>query len=419
MKDKWLKRLILILLLLDAIVGTAFGIHICLSGDVAFFEKYYLIVFYAAIYDVVAPIYLIVKLIITIHKAIKAKLLAKAEEKARLEEERQREIERQKAIEAENQRIAKVKDDINVIINKYQLGKLPAKPKVNRIDIYADIENAQAVETVRKFKSEQISDIDKCAAISTQIKKILGANKEPDEMLAYLQSNKDTLNSCKSEYDKLILQIKTRKINIATKISDDSVVGALLKAISASEKCISSETQINELVTDEKPLEYSLFNSLVEPTVLKHNKLYHCIFDNIILVFDQDGVFLTAIRPSSLLLNFKKHSCYVEVTNDRMKQNDIIGKDSRCLQEGETTVTWMYMRKDGMPDRRHTYNPRYEHRKDKYEYGELSFKLLDTTFLYKFSSASALNIALELSYKYDAKQYDNSQLCEINYKNGK
>lgn len=417
MKNSWLKKSILILLLLDAIIGTLFGVYTHLSNDIVFFEKYYLIIFYAIIFDVIAPIYLFVKLVIFVCKTRKAKKLAIAEEKARLEEERKKEIERKKAIEDENKRISKVQNEIDIIIKNYKLDTLPVKPKSKNINTYTNIENSQAVETVKKFKSDQIRDINECSDIATQINRILYTHKKPDEKLSFLQSNKNTLISLKTKYDALLSKINSRKIDIATKTKDNSVVKTLLHKISLSEKCISNSVKITDLLSNQKPYEFGIFNSPVEPIILVHNNLSYCIFDNIILVFDNDGIFLTAVRPSSLLLNFTKHISYVDVTNHRMEENYIIGKDSRLLEMGKSNVTWMYMRKDGMPDKRYTYNPRYEHRRDKYEYGEVSFKLLDTLFDYQFSSASALNVALELSYKYNAEQYNNSELCKITFKN--
>ena len=286
-------------------------------------------------------------------------------------------------------------------------------PVINNVDIYADIENSQAVQMVKQYKANQTSDINECREVDTRISEILNVDKEPDDKLGYLQSNTGVLDLLKSNSDELHLRISSRKINIAAKIREKSILSSLLEAIGKSEKCVSSKTSINELMTYEKPAEYSMFNSLVEPTILKYANVSYCVFDNIILVFDRDGIFLTAIKPSALILNFKKHNCYVEVTNDCIADNEYIGKDSRRLKEGETTYSWWYMRKDGLPDRRHTYNPRISHRKDQYEYGVLSFKLLDTTFTYSFSSASAINHALELSYRYDAREYDNAELCEV------
>lgn len=108
-----------------------------------------------------------------------------------------------------------------------------------------------------------------------------------------------------------------------------------------------------------------------------------------ILVFDNTGVFSTAIDPSALKVMIQRKTTSVTVNNGTVASNQYIADDSKCLSRGTTRSTWLHTCRDGSPDLRYSYNPRLEYRTDTYEYVVVEFIIADKKVLFSVSSGTA------------------------------
>ena len=146
-----------------------------------------------------------------------------------------------------------------------------------------------------------------------------------------------------------------------------------------------------------------LFKYENEPLILFWEQYYFCLFSNVILVFDEMGIFATAIDPSALRVMVKRETTSVTVTNGTALSNQYISDDSKCISQGTTRSTWLYTRQDGFPDRRYSDNPRIEYRIDTYEYVVIEFVIADKKVSFSASSGVVGDAFEKATPKYSRK----------------
>jgi hypothetical protein len=154
------------------------------------------------------------------------------------------------------------------------------------------------------------------------------------------------------------------------------------------------------------PNDLALFKFKYEPPVLFVNEFYYCLFSNVILVFDKNGIFSTVVDPTALFVVLNKQTERVLVSNGSTVRQEFTDTDSELIQQGNTRTTWTYTRNDGLPDRRYSYNPLIKYRSDDFEYGIIVFSVADSSFTMKVSSKTAITKFSTFSERYIRKCND-------------
>ena len=163
---------------------------------------------------------------------------------------------------------------------------------------------------------------------------------------------------------------------------------------------------INDVITQNTPNDLALFKFKYAPPVLFVNEFYYCLFSNVILVFDKNGIFTTAVDPTALSVTLNKQTERVLVSNGSTARQEFTDVDSKLIQQGNTRTTWTYTRNDGLPDRRYSYNPRIEYRSDDYEYGIIVFSIANSSLTMRVSSKTAISKFSTFSERYIRKCND-------------
>lgn len=305
--------------------------------------------------------------------------------------------------EKEKSRIESVKQEIKSIKSKYSPKKLPIstnKPKsqVSFDNIYI---NTEINKIVNEFKKSMRQYIVECQAIDNKINKILSyySESDPDTILEYLSEKIDELNELKEKSDSLHAIIDKKRIVLLNEDKDavECIRDAFFK-LKRSKRCSLNNTSINDLVNGKKPLELNMFSYECGTLILYYHKCSYCFFSNVILVFDNQGIYLNALDPAILRLSITRHT----ETNQNGKNTST---DSKIVYKGEIRKTWRYTCLDGTPDLRYKDSPMSEYHIDELMYGEVSF-YLSGNLTYTFSSYQAI-IALEKAKEEYEKRYND------------
>lgn len=297
----------------------------------------------------------------------------------------------QQRISAENNRIAEVTRKVEALISQYSLMSLNANRMASPFQIAPDFINKEVVFTVNSYKERIATINDRYSLITNEIERILACSGciSVDERYSHLTSNEAKLKQLKEEGEACLLQLSSYKIEI---LNDDRKLLLEMKlafrCLLNSRKCQSESLTVKEFITPDKPSDLMLFQYENEPVILFWEQYYFCLFSNIILVFDKEGVFSTAIDPSALKVAIKKETASVTVINGTTGSNQYIADDSKCISQGITWSTWLHARRDGSPDLRYSYNPRLEYRTDTYEYVVVEFIIADKKVSFSASSVA-------------------------------
>lgn len=266
--------------------------------------------------------------------------------------------------------------------------------------------NKEVVFTVNQYKDNLRNSISKCNEIDQAIKNILSCVDccNVDEKLNYLSEKTEELQRLKSESDMLHGEIAKRKIKL---LNEDGnllfLVKKSLTTLFSSKKCVIEGLNLKELICDEKPLDLEFFDYKYAPAILRIGKFLYCLFSNVILVFDENGVFATAIDPTALEIKVERVSVDVWVRNNTLPSHQYLDVDSKCIVQGTTRRTWAHTCRDGSPDLRYSYNPIIEYRTDKYEYGKITISILGSMISLSLSSDVATNAFERISREYIRK----------------
>ena len=220
----------------------------------------------------------------------------------------------------------------------------------------------------------------------------------------YLTSKLSEIEGLKNESDELIKKISNIKIEILNEDNDLLLfLQSAFLSLLHSKKCVLDSLSINDVISSNTPNDLDLFKFKYTPPVLFVNKFYYCLFSNVVLVFDENGIFSTAVDPSALSVTLNKQTERVLVSNGYTVRQDFTDTDSKLIQRGSTRTTWTYTRNDGLPDRRYSYNPQIEYRSDDYEYGIIVFSVANSSLTMKVSSQTAITIFSTFSEMYIRK----------------
>lgn len=308
--------------------------------------------------------------------------------------------------ERERQRISDVTQKVNEMITYYSPRKSISLQKAQHPNVEVALVNKEVVFTVNQYKDNLRSSISKCNEIDQAIKHILSCVDcgNVDEKLNYLSGKTEELQRLKSESDMLHSEIAKQKIKL---LNEDGNLLFLVKksftTLLSSKKCVIEGLNLKELICDEKPSDLEFFDYKYAPAILRIGKFFYCLFSNVILVFDENGVFATAIDPTALEIKVERVSVDVWVRNNTLPSHQYLDVDSKCIVQGTTRRTWAHTCRDGSPDLRYSYNPSIEYRTDKYEYGKIAISILGSTISLSLSSDVATNALERISREYIRK----------------
>lgn len=172
---------------------------------------------------------------------------------------------------------------------------------------------------------------DRYLLVTDEIKRILACTGciSVDEKYSYLTSNEDKLRKLKEEGDACLSQLSSYKIEM---LNDDRnllfELNLAFRYLLNSQKCQSESLAITEFIVPHKPSDLMLFQYENDPIILFWEQYYFCLFSSVILVFDKNGVFSTAIDPSALKIGIKRETTSVTVRDGTIGPNQYIADDS-------------------------------------------------------------------------------------------
>ncbi len=320
-------------------------------------------------------------------------------EEQRLEQERK---------DDERRRIAETTQKVEVLKRKYDLKIFKANATAVSFNIDTAFVNKEIILTVKDYKERMATTYEQYATVAKKIKQILDCNgyTSVDAKYLYLSNSEETLKQLKEEGERCLSHLSSCKIEL---LNEDIVLLAELKQafqhLINSKKCNAktANTNIKKFVVFKEPNELALFRYKSKPVTLFFEQHYFCLFSTVILVFDESGVFSTAIDPSALKILIKKETVSVNVSNGNTEANEYIAEDSKRVSQGVTNTTWLYTCRDGSPDLRYSYNPRLEYRTDTYEYVNVEFVISNKKISFSASSSIVADTFKKVAPKYAKK----------------
>lgn len=308
--------------------------------------------------------------------------------------------------EKEKQRISEMTQKVNELIARYSPCKAISLQRPQLIRIDNAIVNTEVVFTVNQFKERIRDSISECNAIDQKLTRILACNgcQTVDEKFNFLSEKTEELQSLKNDSDRLHNELSKHKIKLLNE--DGNLLFFVKKAFSAllsSKKCVIEGISLKELICEGNPLELSFFDYKYAPATLHIGKNYFCLFSHLIIVFDENGVFVSAIDPTALDIKVERISADVWINNNTLPSHQYIDVDSKCIAQGDTRHTWVHTCRDGSPDLRYSYNPRIEYRTDKYEYGKVEITILGNKVSLYLSSDVATKALERVNREYIRK----------------
>lgn len=290
------------------------------------------------------------------------------------------------------QRISDAIQALNEFFAYYSPKKTVSLQETRKPSVDLVLVNQEVVYAVKRYKKALKEEILECNEVDQAISQILLCTgcANVDERLDYLSYNEDELQRLKRKSDSLHEEIDRRKIRLLNE--DEELLFTVKKAFTdlpSSKKCVIEGVEIKEFICEEKPAELELFEYKYEPTVLHVGRYFWCLFSNVILLFDNKGIFATAVDPTALSIHVERVTETLHVWDNSMPPHPYISTDSKYILRGETRHTWLHTCRDGTPDLRYSHNPRREYRVDKYEYGRIEISLLGDTITINLSSETA------------------------------
>lgn len=269
--------------------------------------------------------------------------------------------------------------------------------------------NREIILAVNQLKEEMKETIKQCQEVDMKTKRILRCNgcQTIEDKYFSLMSNLEKLKQYEKESTRLHNVINSKKIQMINE--EESIMCIVIQAFN---KLLSSKTCLTEGDRFEYnnilPAEIRLFSYKYAPVAIRIDGYYYCLFSKVILVFDESGVFSSAIDPSAMSVQVNRITADVLVTNNVLSTHQFVNTDSKCIAQGQTQHTWRYTCRDGSPDMRYSYanNPYIEYRSDTYEYGEIALSIAGQTVPFYVSSESAIDSFETMGREYIVK-YNN------------
>lgn len=301
-------------------------------------------------------------------------------------------------ISAENEANKKV----NQLIAQFHVPNAPSF--TTAIDsLQKEMESFQCIEVLRKF-NKTISQRRDCAnkmnSIKDEIDFILSCPgcSTDGERLQYIKCNEEILQKKKNDYDTISSKMKKTQVVLLSKertafikLSDALVeINTSVKSTSRSRVVLSSFMELLSNIPGD------IFTSEQAPIKLNFGSYKFFLLPDVILVYDKDNSFVTALEPSALNITItdKRKSVHMQRNVGSkwpMITDSIIAEDSVLVSKGYSQTYWLHEKKDGGPDLRYSHNPQFEYRTDIYAYSDFCIQIGSNKAIYSLSKANLSN----------------------------
>lgn len=319
----------------------------------------------------------------------------------------------------EKRRIRELNRKSNEIVLKFTTKGKDNRRTPKQFTIERQYQNKEVISTVNLLKMMISEKLEKCSEIDNEINRILEPCSDllDEEKYNYLISKIDELDCLKSEMDsieneisKIKIRIKDGNTNLTHNIKDT------FSKIDQSKKKKIEGSSFNSFICEKLPYEMKYFQYTTEPLALHIGNYNYCLFSNMILVFDNSGVFSSSVDPSAFEIKTARLSETKLIYDDEIpnfKYEMNIDSDSICIERGKPDYSWTYTRKDGGPDLRYKDNRMYKFRRDTYEYGKITISIAGNNISIYLSSNTAIHSFEMLGKKYTRKCIVNRETDRI------
>lgn len=249
--------------------------------------------------------------------------------------------------ETERERIAKeiqrkkiLQENITKIVRRFKPTPIDWVPKGSALQVKTEWLNQDVIYAVNVYKKRINELIEERKSIDSQINKILEHQGiyELDCVLKYLESATSELSELKSRSDEIYRQIAGLRITLKVNDSYTSlIIHKTFDLLKTSKKVVSNVIDVNKFVIAEMPKELNMFTYSQEPVILSVYGFSYCLFENVILIFDSDGRFSSAIDPSSIKILVKRKITSTQIGISPEPQIlQYIASDSKRTKEGNS-----------------------------------------------------------------------------------
>lgn len=336
-----------------------------------------------------------------------AYLIAKSSAESRSEKEKENRV-KQEERRKELEYVAKTK--VSEIYSQYN-PPLPLVIIYEAIPFKCNTEfiNKEITFTVNNYK-QQISTLMHEYTSSDaykNLRKILLYSGTYTQKYDFLSSNFETIQKLKLECDTLYAYACERKIEI---INEDDDILLLLKntfsSILDSKKHMAQGSEknnidIQDLLCKDAPKELSQFKYKYLPASLFINGFYFCFFSNVILVFDSDGCFSTALDPTAMSIKISTKTEHALIRNGVFRYANFVDVDSKKVGEKKSSLA--HKSQDGGSDGKYQHDSQNSNSYDDYEYGIINIAILEYSVSFTVSSQKSLSNFRSLRKKYIRK----------------
>lgn len=192
---------------------------------------------------------------------------------------------------------------------KTKYGELPALPSevsmrdCEHLSISAEFLNTDVIATVQHYKQTKQLLIIQIKELHKQILDVLrcpGCDGIVSEYM-YLSTKLTDLEKYKAVEDDLLRKIREGKISIRTEMAETmSCLSNAFESLFDFHAVDMVDMRLGDFLPKQVPVELVLFDFKISPVTISFGSFYYCLFSTVILVFDYNGCFTTALDPTAL-----------------------------------------------------------------------------------------------------------------------
>lgn len=265
--------------------------------------------------------------------------------------------------------------------------------------IQKEMESYQCIDvlqTVNRVVSKRESHIKQLKVIRSQYDNMLSCPgcSSDKERIKYFNSNEEALEKVKRKYLDEHHALKKHKVKLLSKESRAfEKLRTVLNEISASQKITNdSGIAFNSFAKINASIPGDLFESDRSPIELNYGAYRFFLTPDVVLVYDKNNEFVTALEPMAVIIGFRERQKSVYASRHGSGEwtysDNVIAQDSKLVSQGTARTSWLHTKKNGGPDLRYSYNPRYEWRTDTYTYTEFNIQIGQFNAVFSVSKGS-------------------------------
>ena len=339
---------------------------------------------------------------------------------------------KQARLEAEKKRVDALNQEITGIQNRYRLNDVLCERlgESNNISIKDKYINKEVNTLVRQYVQHLASICKQYENIKSSISAIIDCSEFDciENRLRYLHMKEPELNHLKDESAVLCQEYHSHKIRLLNENSDISnAIHEAFDDLIASKICypegivltysIYESNAITKYIIKKEPDDLNSFVYDYNPIILKINELIYCLFSRVVLVFDINGHYVTALDVASVNILVERKSIDVFVMDDitQFPYHSPVNISSKKVYEGKTITRWLYPNRDGSPDMRRKNNKLIQARTDTYEYATITIAIAEERISICTGSEKAIESCSYAGIKYSNNNYLHNPInCLIN-----